>query len=173
MWKAHMRPVDDVVADIRAGKLPPVTWITPRYELSDHPPFSLCYGENWTTQVVNAVMRSPMWDHTAIFLTWDDYGGFYDHLAPPSVDRMGFGFRVPLIVISPYAKDGYVSHRVSEFSSVLRFIEGNWDLQGLTGRGAGSDPMRSAFDFSQQPRPPDPRPLRTDCTGVKWGSYAG
>ena len=168
VWNAHVHPVDHVVADINAGVLPAVTWITPRFELSDHPPFGLCWGEDWTTRVIDAVMRSPMWKDTAIFLTWDDYGGFYDHVRPPDVDRMGMGFRVPLIVISPYAKDGVVSHRVSEFSSVLRFIEDNWGLGHLTPRDRAADPMLSAFDFTQQPRPPDIRPLRTDCTGPRF-----
>ena len=88
-----------------------------------------------------------MWKDTAIFITWDDYGGFYDHVPPPDIDRMGFGFRAPLLVISPYAIDGKVSHEEGEFSSVLRF---------------------SAFDFSQRPRAPDPLPLRTDCAGPKF-----
>ena len=106
-----------------------MTWITPRFELSDHPDYSFCHGENWTTQVVDAIMRSKMWKDTAIFITWDDYGGFYDHVPPPDVDRMGFGFRVPLLVISPYAIEGKVSHEESEFSSVLRFMEDNWNLR--------------------------------------------
>jgi phospholipase C len=119
--------------------------------------------------VVDAIMRSPMWKDTAIFITWDDYGGFYDHVPPPDVDRMGFGFRVPLLVISPYAVDGKVSHEEGEFSSVIRFIEDNWSLRPyLTSRDRDATPMLSAFDFSQQPRPPDPLPLRTDCTGPKF-----
>jgi phospholipase C len=168
-WATYIRPVDNVIADIRADKLPPVTWITPRFELSEHPEYSFCHGENWSTQVIDAIMRSPMWKDTAIFLTWDDYGGFYDHVAPPNVDRMGFGFRVPMLVLSPYAKDGVVSHEQGEFSSVLRFIDDNWGLRPfLTQRDAKATPMLSAFDFTQAPRPPDPLPLRTDCTGPKF-----
>jgi phospholipase C len=168
-WARYIRPVDQVVHDIRSSTLPPVTWITPRFELSEHPEFSFCHGENWTTQVVNAVMRSPMWKDTAIFITWDDYGGFYDHVAPPDIDRMGFGFRVPLLVISPYAVDGKVSHEQGEFSSVIRFIEDNWSLRPyLTKRDRAATPLLSSFDFSQPPRPPDPLPLRTDCTGPKF-----
>jgi phospholipase C len=168
-WARFVRPVDRVTADIRANKLPPVTWITPRFELSEHPEFSFCHGENWTTQVVDAIMRSPMWQDTAIFITWDDYGGFYDHVPPPDVDRMGFGFRVPLLVISPYTVDGTVSHEDGEFSSVIRFIEDNWNLRPyLTARDRNATPMMSAFDFTQPPHPPDPLPLRTDCTGPKF-----
>jgi phospholipase C len=168
-WTRFVRPVDRVVRDIRRNALPPVTWITPRFELSEHPEYSFCHGENWTTQVVDAIMRSPMWEDTAIFITWDDYGGFYDHVSPPDVDRMGFGFRVPLLVISPYAVDGTVSHERGEFSSVIRFIEDNWHLRPyLSHRDREATPMLSAFDFEQSPRSPDPLPLRTDCTGPKF-----
>jgi phospholipase C len=165
-WQQHIHPVDGVVADIKANRLPPVTWITPRFELSEHPEYNFCHGENWSTKVIDAIMQSPMWKNTAIFLTWDDYGGFYDHMPPPQVDDFGFGIRVPLMVLSPYTVDGKVSHELGEFSSVLRFIEDNWHLgQRLTHRDREATPMLSAFDFSQPPRPPDPLPQRTDCQG--------
>ena len=108
-------------------------------------------------------MNSPMWKDTAIFLTWDDWGGFYDHVPPPQIDRFGLGFRVPLITLSPYAKEGYIDHTRSEFSSVLRFIEENWGLQPLTERDARTSNLSQLFNFSQPPRPPDPLPLRNDC----------
>jgi phospholipase C len=121
--------------------------------------------------VIDAIMRSPMWEDTAIFLTWDDYGGFYDHVPPPDIDRMGFGFRVPMLLLSPYAKPGMVSHELGEFSSVLRFIEDNWHLDRyLTHRDRKATPLLSAFDFNQQPRPPDPVPLRDDCVGRRFPS---
>ncbi|HEU4354288.1 MAG TPA: alkaline phosphatase family protein [Actinomycetota bacterium] len=167
-WQRHMYPVDNVVQDILANKLPPVTWITPRFELSEHPEYNFCHGENWSTKVIDAIMRSDMWDSTAIFVTWDDYGGFYDHVAPPQVDGFGFGIRVPMLVISPYAKQGAISSELGEFSSVLRFIEDNWGLNQLTRRDREATPMLSAFDFDQQPRGPDPLPLRTDCEGPIW-----
>jgi len=165
VWRQHIFPVDDFVEQAEAGLLPPVTWVTPRFELSDHPEYSMCYGENWTTEVVNAIMEGPNWDDTAIFLTWDDYGGFYDHVPPPQVDDFGFGIRVPLLIISPYAKEGSVTSELGEFSSVLRFIEDNWGLTQLTHRDRDATPLISAFDFTQEPRPPDPLPLRTDCVG--------
>jgi phospholipase C len=167
-WQRHVFPVDDVIEDIRAGLLPPITWITPRFELSEHPEYSFCHGENWSTKVIDAIMRSPMWEDTAIFLTWDDYGGFYDHVPPPQVDGFGFGIRVPMLVISPYAKQGFVSGELGEFSSVLRFIEDNWGLTQLTHRDRDATPMMSAFDFSQEPRAPNPLPLRDDCVGPIW-----
>ena len=168
LWQSHIFPVDGLVQDVRDGRLPPVTWVTPRFELSEHPEYSFCWGQNWTTRVVNAIMASPMWRDTAIFITWDDYGGFYDHVPPPQVDRFGFGIRVPLLLISPYAKAGYVDHSLGEFSSVLRFIEDNWGLSQLTHRDRGAGNLSEAFDFSQAPRKPDPQPMRTDCPGPQF-----
>lgn len=168
LWQTHVFPVDNVVHDIEDGRLPPVTWVTPRFELSEHPEYSFCHGQNWSTKVVNAIMDSPMWKDTAIFITWDDYGGFYDHVPPPQVDGFGFGIRVPLLVISPYAKRGSVDHTLGEFSSVLRFIEDNWGLTQLTHRDRNADNLTTAFDFAQEPRPPDPQPIRTDCPGLKF-----
>ncbi len=167
-WNRHIFPVDNVFRDIRQNRLPPVTWITPRFELSEHPEFNFCHGENWSTKVINAIMRSDMWKDTAIFLTWDDYGGFYDHVPPPLVDDFGFGFRVPLLVISPYARRGHVDHRLGEFSSVLRFIEDNWGLSQLTHRDRRADNLSYDFDFKQDPRAPDPLLLREDCEGPIW-----
>ena len=168
IWQRHIFPVDDFVEHARAGLLPPVTWVTPRFEVSDHPEYSMCQGENWSTKVVNAVMEGPQWEDTAIFLTWDDYGGFYDHVPPPQVDDFGFGIRVPLLVISPYAKQGSVTSELGEFSSVLRFVEDNWGLTQLTDRDRDATPLISAFDFTQEPRPPDPLPLRTGCPPQKY-----
>jgi phospholipase C len=167
-WNTHIFPVDGVIQDIHDGRLPPITWITPRFQVSDHPEFSLCHGENWTTQVIDAIMRSPMWHNTAIFLTWDDWGGFYDHVRPPRVDRFGFGFRVPFLVISPYARSGFVDHSHGEFSTVLRFIEDNWGLRQLTHRDRRAGDLSQDFSFAQPPRTPDPLPLRSDCRGPQW-----
>jgi phospholipase C len=166
-WAKHIRPVDGIVQDIHDGVLPPVTWVTPRGELSDHAGSrnSFCHGQNWTTQVVNAIMTSPMWKDTAIFLTWDDYGGFYDHQPPPQVDGFGFGIRVPLLTISPYARSGVVDSHLGEFSSVLRFIEDNWGFGQLTHRDGDATNLSYNFDFARPPLPPDPQPLRTDCEG--------
>jgi phospholipase C len=167
-WRTHVFPVDGVVNDIRTRPLPSVTWITPRFQLSDHPGANFCYGENWATRVIDAIMKSPDWSSTAIFLTWDEWGGFYDHVPPPRDDAFGLGFRVPLIVLSPYAREGFIDHRVSEFDSMLRFIEQNWRLQPLTRRDANAPSLAPDFDFSQTPTPPHPVPLRTDCAGPKW-----
>jgi len=162
-WARHCFPVDDLVRHIREDRLPLVTWVTPRFEVSDHPEYSFCWGENWTTKVLNAIMESSMWKETAVFLTWDDYGGFYDHVPPPQVDVFGFGIRAPMLVISPYAKHGHVSHELAEFSSVVRFMEDNWSLPGLAERDRDATSLLDSFDFEQRPRPPNPRPVITDC----------
>jgi phospholipase C len=172
VWERHIFPEDNVVADIEDGRLAPVTWITPRYEVSEHPEWSFCHGENWTTRIVNAIMRSPFWKDTAIFITWDDYGGFYDHVPPPQVDEFGFGFRVPLLTISPYAKRGHVDGQLGEFSSVLRFIEDNWGLSQLTHRDRDAFNLSYLFDFEQEPRKPVIRPLRDDCEGPVYSQAA-
>ena len=164
-WDEHIRDVDDFEEDALAGRLPPVTWVTPRFELSEHPEYSFCHGENWTTEAINSVMEGPHWDSSAIFLTWDDWGGFYDHAPPPSLDEFGLGVRVPFLVISPYAKRGHIDRELGEFSTVLRFIEENWGLGRLTHRDRQANVLEYDFDFTQEPRDPLPLPLRTDCKG--------
>jgi phospholipase C len=167
LWDRHIRPVDNLLADIRAGALPAVTWVTPLYQLSDHPPWSTCHAQNWATSIVNSIMRSPIWEHTAIFLTWDEWGGFYDHVVPPEVDRYGMGIRVPMLVISPYAKRGYIDHEQGDFTSPHRFIDDNWGLPHLTERVRTTHNFEQAFDFVRRPRPPDPLSLSRSCTGTR------
>jgi phospholipase C len=105
------------------GHLPAVSWIVPTGVTSEHPPGLVSIGEDWTTKIIDAAMRGPEWKSTAIFLTWDDWGGFYDHVQPPQVDRNGYGLRVPGIVISPYARNGYIDHQTLSFDAYLKFIE--------------------------------------------------
>ena len=153
MWN-NVVSAKSFIPDVRAGDLPAVSWVTPPFPLSEHPPQSVCLGENWTVELLNALMASPDWDSTAIVLTWDDFGGFYDHVAPPHVDLYGLGPRVPTIILSPYARPGYIDHTTYEFSSVLRFIETIFDVPPLTSRDANSSDMLSAFDFDQEPLDP-------------------
>jgi phospholipase C len=115
-------------------------------------------------QQLNAVMQGPNWLTTAVFLTWDDFGGFYDHVPPPKVDQFGYGPRVPLLIISPYARQGYVSHTVYEFSSLLKFVENRYWLAPLTGRDSLANNVLDSFNFSQQPLPPLVLPTRS-CPG--------
>ncbi len=144
------------VKDVQANAMATISWITPPSDASDHPPLMWQPGENFVTAQVNAVMNSPYWANTAIFLTWDDWGGFYDHVAPPQIDASGLGPRAPLIVISPYAKQGFISHALGEFASFDKFIEQNWSLPNLGQRDALSQisDLRDFFDFNQTPQPP-------------------
>jgi phospholipase C len=170
LWRPGdtIRPVDRIVEDIEADRLPAVTWVTPRFELSDHPPESTCFAHDWLTGVVNALMKSPSWEHTALFVTWDEWGGFYDHVEPPVVDDIGLGFRVPMLVLSPYAKKGYVDDAQGEFSTPLRFIEDNWGLDHLTPRIERTHDFEHVFEFSKRPRRPTILPAIGSCYGTPW-----
>jgi phospholipase C len=151
-----------------SGTLPTVSWVVTPLSVSEHPSagVSVCVGENWTVQMLNALMRGPDWSSTAVFLTWDDFGGLYDHVPPQQIDGYGLGFRVPLIVISPYAKKGYIDHTQYEFSSMLRFAEDILGLAPLTKRDKGANTMFNAFDFTQKPRLPLILRQRTCSTAV-------
>ena len=151
---ANVVPPTRFVQDAMSGNLPAVSWIVVGSGMSEHPPASSCAGENWTVQQLNAVMQGPLWNSTAVFLTWDDFGGFYDHVPPPFSDRFGFGPRVPLLIISPYAKSGYISHTNYEFSSLLKFAEERFGLNPLADRDAQANDMLDSFDFTQDPLPP-------------------
>jgi phospholipase C len=144
-----------VFTDIRRDSLPGVAWVIPDLQNSDHPGQGSDTGPSWVAQVVNAVGQSPAWNTTAILVLWDDWGGWYDHVPPPGTRRSGgLGFRVPLIVVSPFAKDGYVSHGQYEFGSIVRFIEDNWGLGRLgTTDGTSADFVADFFNFAQKPRP--------------------
>jgi phospholipase C len=147
-------PEKRFAADVAGGRLPAITWLTPDVPTSDHPPDSMCRGENWTVYQINAIMRSKFWDSTAIVLTWDDFGGFYDHVAPPVINNIAFGPRVPVIVISPYARTGFIDHTTYDFSSIIRFAEDAFHLPYLTTYTPNSPSIFGMFDFTQTPRPP-------------------
>jgi phospholipase C len=168
LWDRHVEPVDRLLDDIEASALPSVTWVTPRFQLSDHPPYSTGHAHNWVTDVVNGIMESDMWASSAIFITWDEWGGFYDHVPPPTLDHLDLGIRVPMLIISPYARRGYIDHEVGEFTSPLRFIADNWGLPYLTDRYRRVTNMEQAFDFRKGPRRPDPRPKLTGLTRDAW-----
>jgi phospholipase C len=140
--------------DVKRGKLANFTWITPVCADSDHVNCPGGYGPSWVAALVNAVGRSKFWDSTAIFVQWDDWGGLYDPVKPPYEDYDGLGFRVPLLVISPYAKHGYVSHVQYETASVLRFAENLFGLDQMAAADTrANSPALDCFDFNQKPRP--------------------
>jgi len=147
------------VTDAHNGNLPAVSWVIPLWAVSEHPGDngvlnSMCKGENWTVQQINAVMQSPAWSSTMIVLAWDDWGGFYDHVAPSNVDILGYGFRVPFLVISPYAyvagnpSNVHVDHTLVDFSSVIRFAETDFTLPSLGRHDTTAGNLGSALDFS-------------------------
>jgi phospholipase C len=141
------------LTDVANGNLRTVSWVTPTWQNSDHAGSNSTTGPSWVASVVNAVGESKYWKSTAIFIFWDDYGGWYDPEPPAYVDYDGFGMRIPMLIISPYAKQGYVSHVQYEHGSILKFVE---DLFGL-GRLSASDtratsPATDCFDFNQPPR---------------------
>jgi hypothetical protein len=154
-WTTNFAADNQFVTDAAAGHLPAVSWLVTSSEQSEHPTASTCNSENWTVNQINAVMGNQSeWNSTAIFLVWDDFGGFYDHVPPPAPDQYGLGARVPLLIISPYAKAGYISHTTYEFSSVLKFIEERFGLTALTARDADANDMLDSFDFGQSPLAP-------------------
>ncbi len=176
IWHGPLRKKDrdptEFYDDIKAHKLPAVSWLVPPEPYNEHPStgnISICAGENWTVQHVNMIMQSDYWKDTLFVIVWDDFGGFYDHVKPPHYDIMGLGPRTPALIISPYTKigsspdGGYVDHTDYEFSSVLSFIEHNWGLKPLTQRDKQADPLSGALDFSRKPAKPLVLPYRDDC----------
>jgi phospholipase C len=172
----NIQTIDHFYADAKGGRLPAVSWVVPNGKVSEHPTALVSDGQTYVTSLVNAVMQSPDWSSTAIFLSWDDWGGFYDHVSPPAVDQNGYGLRVPGIVISPYAKQGFIDHQVLSFDAFDKFIEDDFlNGQRLDPRTDGRpDPrpdvrenaallgnLAQDFDFGQAPRKPlllDPHP---------------
>ena len=164
---ANIQTVDKFFAAARNGTLPAVSWVVPEAKVSEHPPANISVGESYVTQLINSVMQGPDWSSTAILLSWDDWGGFYDHVVPPKVDQNGYGLRVPGLVISPYARKGYIDHQTLSFDAYLKLIEDDF-LNGqridpqTDGRPDPRPDVRenepqlgnliTDFDFSQSPR---------------------
>ncbi len=165
----NVETVDKFFAAAKNGTLPAVSWIAPEQKVSEHPPAKISDGQAYVTSLINAVMQGPDWSSTAIFLSWDDWGGFYDHVAPPKVDQNGYGLRVPGLVISPFAKKGFIDHQTLSFDAYLKLIEDDFlGGQRIDPKTDGRpDPRPSVrenatqlgnlvddFDFTQPPRPP-------------------
>ncbi len=177
----NIQSVEHFYTAARRGTLPAVSWVVPSGTVSEHPPARISDGESYVTSLVNAIMRGPDWASTAIFLAWDDWGGFYDHVRPPRVDANGYGLRVPALVISPYARQGVIDHQVLSFDAYTKFIEDDF-LNGrrLDARNDGRpDPrptvrenvailgdLANDFDFNQQPRRPLILPVHPKTTLV-------
>jgi phospholipase C len=119
----NIQSVDRFVAAAYGGTLPSVSWVVPDFAHGEHGPAAISDGQAWVTGLINAVMQGPDWNSTAIFLAWDDWGGYYDHVTLPTVDQYGYGLRVPAMVISPYARQGYIDHQTLSFDAYVKFIE--------------------------------------------------
>ncbi len=163
----NIRPVDNFYQQAAKGTLPQVSWVVPNQLVSEHPPALISAGQSYVTGLVNAVMNGPNWNDCAIFIAWDDWGGFYDHVVPIEVDQNGYGLRVPAMVISPYARSGYIDHQTLSFDAYVKFIEDNFlGGQRLDPNTDGRpDPrptvreevpalgdLSNDFDFTQPPR---------------------
>jgi phospholipase C len=171
--------VSHFYAAAKSGSLPAVSWVVPSGDVSEHPPGKVSAGQAYVTSLVNAVMRSPDWSSTAIFLAWDDWGGFYDHAPPPRVDENGYGLRVPAMLISPYARRGFVDHQTLSFDAYDKFIEddflGGQRLDPATDGRPDPRPdvredadqlgdLAAEFDFAQPPRAPVLLPVHPATT---------
>jgi len=171
----NVKTVDNFYTAAKAGTLPAVSWVVPNGKVSEHPPGLVSVGQSYVTSLIDAAMQNPNWSSTAIFLSWDDWGGFYDHVMPPTVDGNGYGLRVPGLVISPYARHGYIDHQTLSFDAYLKFIEddflGGQRIDPATDGRPDSRPdvrenasglgnLTADFDFSQAPRAPMLLPLQ-------------
>ena len=154
-WKTNVTsPPAGFLSDVASGKLAAVTWVTPTGATSDHADSLGKRGPEWVASIVNAVGESPFWNSTVIFVLWDEWGGWYDHVPPQYLDYDGLGFRVPLLVVSPYAKRGYVSHVQYEHGSILKFIEDTFGLARLAASDTrANSPLPDCLDLTQSPRP--------------------
>jgi phospholipase C len=175
-FRGRQSTLDGLYDDLASGDIANVVWIDPAWTLSstentdEHPPANPQFGQRWIREVVQHVMDSPIWPHTAIILTYDEHGGFYDHVDPPAACPPGdyepdleagdvpgrfdrHGFRVPFIIASPYARAGYVSDQVADHGSVVRLLQARYLLPAMTGRDANAWPLYDMFDFTGAPNP--------------------
>jgi phospholipase C len=153
-WNSSViSPPSQFLRDVERGDVAAVTWVVPDWANSDHPFSRSATGPSWVSAIVNAVGRSPIWDDTVILITWDDSGGWFDHVPPPTVDFAGLGVRVPLLVVSAYARRGLVDHRQYEFGSMLRLAEAAFSLAPLAASDTRANDLIDCFDFSKPPRP--------------------
>ena len=167
IFSKHFEADNQIFTDLKQNKLPDLSWVVPPAGLSDHPPANITLGSWYVTDIVDSVMNSSSWNSTAIIILWDDYGGFYDGVPPPQVENsngstsneLGLSFRVPGIIISPYAKQNFVDHTDYSFESTLKFVERIWNLSNLTSRDGNANDIMNAFYFNQSPRAPQIIPL--------------
>lgn len=154
LWQTNVPRTEQFIKDVRSNNLPAVSWVATSEQVSDHPPHSICTGENYTVNQLNTLMRSPEWSSTVVLLGWDDFGGFYDHVTPPKFGYTAYGPRVPMIVISPYARPGVIDSTQYDFGSIVRYVEDSFGLPRLGPFDARATSIANALNFSQTPNPP-------------------
>ncbi len=150
---SHIVDLDEYYIDLENGTLPSVSYVL-LLGATEHPLSDLSLGQRTMRTMIQMLMQSDVWNSSALLITYDDWGGWYDHVAPPQVDNYGYGFRVPALLISAYARQGYIDHTQLDHTSILKFIEENWDIQPLAERDAKANNFLSAFDFISPPREP-------------------
>ncbi|MGA9968459.1 MAG: alkaline phosphatase family protein [Terriglobales bacterium] len=163
-WNKVILQPNQILTDIKHAQLPAVSWVIPTWAESDHAGANKGLGPSWVASIVNAIGQSPYWSNTAILITWDDWGGWYDHVAPTIYDSYEYGFRVPLIVVSPYARVGYVSHVTHDFGSILKFIEKTFNLPSLGYADSRADDLSDCFQFHAAPHAFRPIQARHNVT---------
>jgi phospholipase C len=151
----HLAMTDAFLTDLQSGNMPSVSYIMADDGYNEHPPADVATGQAWVRSIVSAIQATSYWPSTVVFITWDDYGGWYDHVAPPQVDGHGLGFRVPLLMVSPFAKHGYVDHTLSDHTSLMKFVERTFGLLPLTQRDATSSGLTDALSFNYGSRSRD------------------
>lgn len=159
-WRTNVVNPGQFVQDVTHNRLPALTWLMSDWRQSEHPPASECAGVNWTVTQINAIMKSPLWDSTAIVLTWDDYGGFYDHVAPPERAAFSLGPRVPLLVISPYTRAHLVERHVMDFRSIVKYVENTLGLPHTMIYNRRVRSIGAMLNTSRSPAKPDILPLQ-------------
>ena len=155
-WKTNVTGVQNFVRDVKNNNLAAITWLVPDLKHSEHPIASECVGQNWTVREIDSVMESPYWKNTAIILTWDDYGGFYDHVPPPRMTPYELGPRVPTIMISAYSKPHHVSHETFDFRSVVKYVEHTFRLSHKMKYDRSVNSVGHLLDLTEKPLPPHP-----------------
>jgi phospholipase C len=175
---SHIVDIEQYYTDLQAGTLPAVAFMAPLGS-SEHPPGNLRAGQRFVQTIINSLMRSSYWDKSAFMWAYDDWGGWYDHVLPPKVDAYGYGFRVPALLVSAYARVGQINTTTLDYTSGMKFIEENWGLQPLSTRDAAANSIESAFDFASPPRPAAFLPASRDTStpeepnrAVLYGAYA-
>ena len=167
-WKNVSMPNTTVFSDLKNGTLPSVSWLIPTLADSDHPASGCNHGPQWVTTVIDTIGKSKYWNDTAIILLWDDWGGWYDNVPPAQTNYTSLGFRVPMILISPYARPKYISSTPYQFGSILKYVEQNFGLGSLHTTDESSTSIGDMFDYTQKPTPfvSEPIPKVKSCMGA-------